>query len=152
MFLMLTGALLLDEEREKTTRDIYRKKLLSIVLLLLFWVLFYAIWCSALILFLQGKPADMALFRDYLLQLKGYRQHLWYLFMLVGAYIVIPVLRLFVRKENKEYILGLIVLSMIVQFGTQTACVLTRGMSFTVCRARISYQRVHLVREKQLSE
>ena len=52
--------------------------------------------------------------------------------MLVGAYIVIPVLRLFVKKENKGYILGLIVLSVIVQFGTQTAGILTRGMRFTV--------------------
>ena len=52
--------------------------------------------------------------------------------MLIGAYIVLPVLRLFVKKENKDYVLGLICLSVIVQFGVQTAGVFTRGMKFTI--------------------
>ena len=44
MFLMLTGALLLDEKREKSSRAFYRKNLLSFCLLLLFWLFFYAAW------------------------------------------------------------------------------------------------------------
>ncbi len=132
MFMMLTGALLLDERRETASRAFYRKNLLSIVLLLLFWLLFYAVWRAVLIPLMQGGPIDMEVFVDNLLLRKGRGLHLWYLYMLVGAYVVIPVLRLFVKKENREYILGLIVLSAIVQFGTQTAGVLTQGMRFTV--------------------
>ena len=132
MFMMLTGALLLDEKREKPARVFYRKNLLSICLLLLFWLLFYAAWRAVLIPLIQGTPIDMPLFRDYLLKLKGRWPHLWYLFMLIGAYIVLPLLRLFVKKENKDFILGLIVLSVIVQFGVQTAGVFTRGMKFTI--------------------
>ena len=75
---------------------------------------------------------SLEIFVDNLLLRKGRGMHLWYLYMLVGAYIVIPVLRLFVKKENKDCILGLILLSTIVQFGAQSAGILTRGMDFTL--------------------
>ena len=132
MFMMLTGALLLDEKREKPARTFYRKNLLSICLLLVFWLVFYATWRQVIMPLIQGKTIDMQLFWDYLLRLNGRWKHLWYLFMLVGAYILLPVLRLFVKKENKDYILGLIILSVVVQFGVQTAGVFTRGMKYTI--------------------
>ena len=132
MLMMLTGALLLDEKQNKPPRAFYRKNLLSIVLLLLFWLLFYATWRAVLIPLIQGTPFDMEIFVDNMLLRKGRGMHLWYLYMLVGAYIAIPLLRLFVRKENREYILGLIILSVIMQFGMQTAGILTRGMKFTI--------------------
>lgn len=132
MFLMLSGALLLNEDRKMDARTFYRRNLTGIVLLLLFWLFFYAAWRAVLLPWIQGMPADPVLFRDYLLRLRGPRQHLWYLFMLVGAYLVIPVLRLFVKRENKNYILGLILLSIVVQFGVRTGGLLTRGQSFTL--------------------
>ncbi len=80
----------------------------------------------------MGEPADGRLFLDYLLTLKGRFPHLWYMFMLIGVYVLIPVLRLIVRKENKNYVLGLIVLSVIVQFAVQTLGVFTDGADFTL--------------------
>ena len=132
MFMMLSGALLLDEKKAFDTRKFYRKSLLNILLLLVFWLFFYAAWRAVLMPLISGKPADMVLFRDYLLKLKGRFPHLWYLFMLVGAYLLIPVLRLFVKAENRPYILGLILISAVAQFGTQTAGVFTRGADFTL--------------------
>lgn len=102
MLLMLTGALLLNEKREIAPRAFYRSHLLPIVLLLLFWLMFYAGWRAVLIPLIQGGPIDMEVFVDNLLLRKGRGLHLWYLYMLVGAYLVIPVLRLFVKKENRE--------------------------------------------------
>ena len=132
LFLMLTGALLLDERRPVASRAFYRKNLLSICLLLVFWLFFYATWRAVALRQLMGKPADMKLFLDYLLTLRGRFPHLWYMFMLIGVYILIPVLRLIVRKENKDYVLGLIVLSVIVQFAVQTLGVFTEGADFTL--------------------
>ncbi|GEM_PF-2878744 len=132
MFLMLSGALLLDEKQVITPRDFYRKNLLPIVLLLLFWLVFYGIWRAVLIPLILGDQMSLEIFLDNLLLRKGRGLHLWYLYMLVGAYILIPFLRLIARKENKGYVLGLIALSVIVQFVTQTAGLLTRGESFTV--------------------
>ncbi len=132
MFLLLTGALLLNEERPFDAKRFYRTSFLSIVLLLLFWLVFYAAWRAFCLPLLRGKSADPGHFGEYLLTLKGLYPHLWYLFMLVGAYLVIPVLRLFVKRENRPYILFLILLSLFVQFAVQTLGVFTRDASLTV--------------------
>ena len=132
MFLLLTGALLLNEERPFDAKRFYRTSFLSIVLLLLFWLVFYAAWRAFGLPLLRGKSVDPGHFGEYLLTLKGLYPHLWYLFMLVGAYLVIPVLRLFVKKENRPYILFLILLSLFAQFAVQTMGVFTRDASFTV--------------------
>ena len=132
MFMLLTGALLLDEERPFDVRRFFRTSFLSMVLLLLFWLLFYAAWRAFCLPLLQGRAADPGHFWTYLLTLKGLYPHLWYLFMLVGAYLIIPVLRLFVKKENRPYILGLILLSLFAQFAVQTLGVFTRDAAFTV--------------------
>ncbi len=132
MFLMLTGALLLDEKRKEEPFIFYKRKLLPLVGLLLFWLFFYATWRHVVIPLVQHTPLSLKDFTDYLLWLKGRSPHLWYLFMLIGAYLLIPVLRLFVKKENKNYILGHILLSVIVQFGTRTAGLLTLESRRTV--------------------
>ncbi len=132
LFLMLSGALLLDESKPFDTRVFYRRSLLAICLLLLFWLLFYASWRSFLLPGLSGAQPDYDLFPDYLLTLRGLYPHLWYLFMLAGAYLAIPVLRLFVKQENRSYILGMIVLALVSQFAARTLGILTRNTPFTV--------------------
>lgn len=132
MFLLLSGALLLDEDRPFDTKKFYRTSFFSIALLLVGWLLFYASWRAFLLPLLRGKPTDPKHFVTYLLTLKGLYPHLWYLFMLVGAYLAVPFLRLFVKKENKPYILGFILLSVIVGFGATTFGVFTRDADVTV--------------------
>ena len=41
---------------------------------------------------------------------------MWYLFMIVGLYLITPILRLFVKKENSNLILWFILLSLVFQF------------------------------------
>ena len=132
MFLLLSGALLLDENRPFDAKKFYRTAFLSIVLLLIGWLLFYASWRAFLLPLLRGKATDPNLFVTYLLTLKGMYPHLWYLFMLVGAYLAVPFLRLFVKKENQPYILGFILLSVAVGFGGTTFGVFTRDADVTV--------------------
>lgn len=132
MFLMLSGALLLDENKKTDTRTFYKKKLLSILLLLIIWLFFYASWRAIILPKIHRQPPDFSLFRDYLLKLPGLFSHLWYLFMLVGVYILIPILRLFVKKENRYYVLGYIMISVFAQFTVKTADILTRRSSFTI--------------------
>ena len=58
--------------------------------------------------------------------------HLWYLFMLLGIYPAIPILRLFVKAENRRYILGILLFSIIVLFIPCNARILTRNADFTI--------------------
>lgn len=133
LFLMLSGALLLDEKKTFDTKKFYKKSLLGITLLLLFWLLFYAAWRSFLLPQMgvnTGLPAPG--FTEYLLKLPGFYPHLWYLFMLIGLYLAIPVLRLFVKKENKNYVLGFILVAALAQFITKTAGLLTLHADYTI--------------------
>ena len=71
LFLMLSAALLLNEDRPIRAREFYKKSLVRIALLLLFWLLFYATWRAFLLPALAGKPADPRLFGAYLLKQEG---------------------------------------------------------------------------------
>lgn len=119
LFLMLTGALLLDEDKPFDTRRFYKKSLLGVATLLIFWLIFYASW-YAFILPGLGVTTNTS-FIKYILMLNWYYPHLWYLFMLIGAYLAVPFLRLFVKKENKNYILGFILTAAVAQFFAKTA-------------------------------
>jgi len=132
MFLMLSGALLLDDSRKIDAKKFYRKSFFPIVVLLLVWLLFYACWRSFLLPAITGQPVENGHFLKYVLTLTGLYPHLWYLFALVGIYLAVPVLRLFVKKENRNYILGIIILSLIARFGTQTLGVFTRNSEIKI--------------------
>ena len=59
MFLLLSGALLLDENRPFDTKNFYRTSFLSIVLLLIGWLLFYASWRAFLLPLLRGTYSTL---------------------------------------------------------------------------------------------
>ena len=42
--------------------------------------------------------------------------HLWYLYMIIGLYLITPFLKLFVQKEHKKLILFFVFVSIIIQF------------------------------------
>ncbi len=132
MFLMLSGALLLDERKNFCASVFYKKSLLSIALLLLFWLVFYASWRTFLLPCIRGEAIDSSLFLAYMLTLKGRFPHLWYLFMLIGCYLAVPLLRLFVKAENRQYILGFIIVALFAQFVNQTLAVFFRNEPFTL--------------------
>ncbi|MBE6636853.1 MAG: hypothetical protein E7618_03500 [Ruminococcaceae bacterium] len=109
-FLFLSGALLLDESKPLTAKAL-RKKGLTLGLLLVVWSAFYAV------VYQVGYPLlmhqDISL-RSLVLAFLGGHYHLWYLFMLLGLYLITPFLRLFVKKENARYILGFLLLSLLL--------------------------------------
>ncbi len=131
LFLMLSGALLMDENKPFNTREFYKKSFRDICFLLIFWLVVYACFYTFIIPLIQGNTIDLHRSKLYLFVLPGgHYKHLWYMYMLIGTYISVPVLRLFVKKDNKKYILGIIILSLIVQFFVQTVKVLARDKSF----------------------
>ncbi|MBK9746196.1 MAG: acyltransferase family protein [Chloroflexi bacterium] len=83
-FVMITGALLLRTPLEVSPTTFYRRRLGRILLPLIFWSVLYTLWSTVrsgaydwqtlLIRFLTGNPYF----------------HMWYIFMLVGLYLVAP--------------------------------------------------------------
>lgn len=133
LFIMLSGALLLNEERKFDTKKFYKKSLLAMLLLLIGWLLFYGVFYAVILPLLKGETITASAFFDYLLTFKGSDYpHLWYMFMIVGLYLIIPVLNLFVKKENIKYVVGITIICIIVQFLGQTLNVFTINSEMSV--------------------
>lgn len=100
VFVMITGALLLNREYE--LGDFLKKRLMRVVIPFLFWSLVY-IWYS-------WYNEEITLNGDILNDMKivlhllktGSSYHLWYVYMLIGLYFFIPVIGKFVRNASEK--------------------------------------------------
>ena len=108
MFVMLTGALTLREEKEYTFSTMWRS-IRNLLFLLVCWSAIYA----AVHPLSLGYDITFETVMDRFF--KGH-YHLWYLFMLIGLHLITPILRTFVKKENKKYVGYYILLAMIFTF------------------------------------
>ena len=88
LFVMISGALFLSEDRP--IKKIYGKYVLRIVTAFLFWSVLYAA-----ISYFRGTPLADAVKEA----IKGH-YHLWYLYMIVGLYMIVPLLRPIVQNEK----------------------------------------------------
>lgn len=91
LFLMLTGALLLNRPAEPAAQ-FYRRRFHKLGMPLLLWSAFYLVW-SALKAKVKQQPYQLDQAVDALLSGTPYF-HLWFIFMLAGVYLVLPWLRL----------------------------------------------------------
>lgn len=133
MFVLLSGALLLNEDKPFDPRKFYKKNFLTMLLLTIGWMIAYGLFYAVLLPLMEGKPIEMINFWSFILTFKGSEYpHLWYMLMVLGMYLAIPLLRLFVKRENKGYIVGTIIAAIIVQFVAKTADIFTRGHEMTV--------------------
>jgi surface polysaccharide O-acyltransferase-like enzyme len=95
VFVMVSGALLLDDSRRETALVFYKKRLSRIGIPFVFWTLFYLVVRKvfdnegltvgyAIRLVLAGEP----------------HWHMWFLYMIVGLYLITPALRCFIRNSS----------------------------------------------------
>ena len=112
LFVMLSGALILREEYEFTIKKSI-KYALNIIGLLYFWSLIYALVWNLLYPSIKGLPVSLNDFFSAFLE--GY-YHQWYLFRVVGLYLLSPILKSFIKKENCKLVLWYIFLSIIILF------------------------------------
>jgi len=110
LFIMLSGALMLDESKAISTKKVLHSTL-RLYILLMFWSLVYA--AVIYIVFPIIKPSLLWIpvsFSSFFNAFAVGHYHLWYLYMIIGLYLITPVLRLFVKKENKDSILYFLVI------------------------------------------
>ena len=89
VFVMISGALFLG--RDLDVRSILKKYLLRIAIASAFWSAAYALFVRAL----YGITWDEVLFRFF----TGH-YHMWFLFMIAGLYLLVPLLRPIVQNEK----------------------------------------------------
>lgn len=133
LFLMLTGALFLREEKNFNLDKFLKKSWLPLVFLSIIWTLFYGWFYGYGIPYLTNQPASFEVFINYLITFDGSSYpHMWYSRMIIGMYLLIPILRLFLKKENQNYIKYLIIGTLVIQFIPATLNVFTVGLDVTL--------------------
>lgn len=90
VFVMISGALFLDPARQIRPRALFGKNLLRIVSAFVFWSGLYA-----LVDYWQGKRL-----RDVAFGFVTGHIHLWFLYMIAGLYLVVPLLRQLTESEK----------------------------------------------------
>ncbi|OZI74375.1 acyltransferase [Bordetella genomosp. 12] len=110
VFVMISGALLLDPQRSLSPRAFYQRRLARIQIPLVFWTVFYLLWTTTLGRWDAGQfdfsfwPRKVAEGRPY--------YHLWYLYMIVGLYLFAPVVRLLYARSSvagrKLWVVGIL--------------------------------------------
>ncbi len=130
LFLMISGALFLNEKKEVTIKGILTKNVKSLAIITLLWAIIYAVVFYVILPASDGKEVDME--RVFLAILNGH-YHMWYLYMIIGLYLITPFLKTFVRKDNKNMVLFFILISLCSQFFeciVKAACKLGYDLAF----------------------
>lgn len=112
VFTMISGSLMLNESKKLEIKDmlVYALRIWS---MLLFWSVFYSIYYNIIIPIIFSRKISSI--ETVLTAIMDGHYHLWFLFMIIGLYIVTPILRLFVKKENKKYIMYLVSISVLIK-------------------------------------
>jgi len=94
LFLMTTGALLLNSKTESLS-SFYKKRFFKVLLPLLIWSLVYILYKYFI---LKNNLNILDHFLKSLLRPEYY--HLWYLYMIIGIYLFLPIFKIFVSHSN----------------------------------------------------
>lgn len=104
IFVMISGMFLLNPDKSISYKDIYSKYILKIIIAFISWSLLYALYTNVSNYDEFNREAFIKsfIFGHY---------HLWYLYMIVGLYIITPLLRkIAADKKATEYFLLLSVI------------------------------------------
>lgn len=94
LFLMLSGALLLHKQEEYSV--FFNKRVKRIVIPLIIWDFVYIIYRE----FIRFEDAGLKSYLKSLLKGDVY-YHLWYVYAVMGLYLMTPVLRIFLRNARR---------------------------------------------------
>lgn len=106
LFFMLSGALLLCPSRDESARLFFGKRMRRVLLPFAFWSLVYILWRAVNIPDAYQWPGA---FKKILF--KPAHFHLWFVYVMVGVYLLTPMLRGVVRRlQDRKELLDLIIL------------------------------------------
>ena len=100
VFVMISGVFFLDPKKEYPLKKLLKKNIWRIVTAYLFWSVCYAVVIS----FIDYRTINRAYFENVARETITGRYHLWFLNMIVGIYLVVPILRKISQdKKLTEY-------------------------------------------------
>ena len=119
VFVMISGALFLDKDYNLDIRFLYRHNILRLVVLYVFWSALYGLWDARHYQFAQigWKP--------YIREMLHGSYHLWFLPMIVGIYVILPILRTWVHHADEKNLRYFLTLFLVLHIGKETLAAVT---------------------------
>lgn len=114
IFVMLSGALFLSGEHELDIKKLYVHNILRLVSVYVVWSCVYGLWDCHLF------ELEQAGWKDIVREMMYGRYHLWFLPMIVGIYVLLPILRVWVRNAKKQDLLYFLALFLVLQVFSET--------------------------------
>lgn len=119
VFVMISGMLFLSREGQPDVRRLYRNNILRLAVAYFVWCVIYGLWdCSA------WFGAEGVTLRDYAAEMVLGRYHLWFVPMLIGIYMLLPVLKTFTDHCSKKTLEYFLLLFLILQIGRSTLAII----------------------------
>jgi len=119
LFIMISGVLFLDPNRNITISKIYKKYILSITKSLIFWNIIYVTVDKFLILGIKTKyKLDEGLVFSVYKEFFEGRYHIWYLYMCIGLYALTPFVRQICKDETimKYFLVASLLIIQVIPF------------------------------------
>lgn len=104
IFVMCSGVLFLSK-KELSYKDLFKKYIPRLLIAFITWTFIYSL-----------IKADFNITQSFLALKKGLpRAHLWFLIMIIGIYLVLPIIRIFIKNARKKDIEYFLLLFFIIQ-------------------------------------
>lgn len=109
VFVMVSGALLLDPRKTEGVAEFYRKRAARVLLPLAFWSAVYILWNH------RGALAELRAMDVLHSVARGWpHYHLWFLYMILCLYLFVPFLRTLVRNTSRRDLWWLVALMFVL--------------------------------------
>ena len=112
LFVMISGALMLDKNYQFSTQKII-KHIIRMIVFFVFWSALYCIFNIVGSIIIEHESIDIT--KIIVSLIKGH-YHLWFVYLIIGLYLIVPLLRLWVNDTNKKYVEYFIILSIIFTY------------------------------------
>ena len=115
VFVMISGMLFLSRQGEVNLRKLYCNNILRLAVAYAVWSIVYGLWdCRG---WTWGAGVTV---RDYVAECVFGRYHLWFIPMLIGIYMLLPVIKTFTDHCSKKSLEYFLLLFVILQIGRST--------------------------------
>lgn len=113
LFVMISGSLMLDKNYDYSNKKLI-KHIKKLIIFFVFWSALYStIYQILMPVFLKHESISiLKLLGSFI---KGHF-HLWFIYMIIGLYLILPLLRLWVNDTNIKYVKYFIILAIIFTF------------------------------------
>ena len=107
-FLMISGALFLNPEKELNIKKLYTKNITRMVTAFAFWAIVYTVYA------VMGNKYNWEQIATMLIKGKG---HMWFIILIIAMYIAVPVLRSVTKDEKlmRYFLISSFMLTVVAQ-------------------------------------